>query len=417
MAGSGYGDELQIGVFEGLPENKLAYQGSKSAVARSKLMKGLSIEEARKQIQVLLERAIPPEAWMPEGTNLVIYGAGNCGREVLRMLRRRGFSIEGVLDKRGGEIRQVDGVECVAPESTLALRWASRGLPVVLAIFNSGVDLGEVYEHLRVMGFTSIISYYDLFERFSGELSSQYWLGPRDIYAKHADDILRSLELWSDDFSRWLYTEQLRLRMTFDLQLLRQPDHEHQYFPVDLPVPWQGIRLIDGGAFIGDTLQAFIENGFSFDALAAFEPDLVNFRALKGFVDEHRNDLRDTVLFPCGLGERTEHSFLAEGNQAASRISPAGNSPVQVVAIDDVLPTFAPTMIKLDVEGAEPSALVGAQETIYRVGPQLAVCVYHAPEHLWVIPKLLRDLRSDYRLALRYHQFNGFDAVAYAYLE
>ncbi|MEP6821239.1 MAG: hypothetical protein ABI946_02705 [Chthoniobacterales bacterium] len=46
--------------------------------------------------------------------------------------------------------------------------------------------------------------------------------------------------------------------------------------------------------------------------------------------------------------------------------------------------------------------------------PTLAVCVYHAPEHLWTLPKLMHELDPDAQLALRYHQFNGFDIVAYA---
>ena len=92
-----------------------------------------------------------------------------------------------------------------------------------------------------------------------------------------------------------------------------------------------------------------------------------------------------------------------------------GESSIQVVAIDDVLPTFAPTFIKLDVEGAEPAALRGARRTIERHCPDVAVCVYHAASHLWEVPLLLHDLQPEYSFMLRYHQFNGFDAVAYAF--
>jgi hypothetical protein len=85
-----------------------------------------------------------------------------------------------------------------------------------------------------------------------------------------------------------------------------------------------------------------------------------------------------------------------------------------VVALDDVLPRFAPTFIKLDIEGAEIRALRGAAEMIQVHRPRVAACVYHLPGHLWEVPEYLRELLPENRLFLRYHGFNGFDAVAYA---
>ena len=70
--------------------------------------------------------------------------------------------------------------------------------------------------------------------------------------------------------------------------------------------------------------------------------------------------------------------------------------------------------MKLDIEGAEPQALEGAARLISRFQPTLAVCVYHAPGASLDPAALIRDRWPDYRLALRAHQFNGFDIVAYA---
>jgi len=56
--------------------------------------------------------------------------------------------------------------------------------------------------------------------------------------------------------------------------------------------------------------------------------------------------------------------------------------------------------IKMDIEGAELNALIGAQETIKRFGPKLAVTVYHKQEDLCTIPHFLKMLRPDYELYL-----------------
>lgn len=60
------------------------------------------------------------------------------------------------------------------------------------------------------------------------------------------------------------------------------------------------------------------------------------------------------------------------------------------MAIDDILPNFEPTFIKMDIEGAEYEALIGAESIITRSKPNLAICVYHAVNHIWDIPILLK---------------------------
>jgi len=378
-------------------------------------MRSTSLEQAQRRLEVLLgaaESPLPPLP--PAGSEMVVYGAGNCGREVLALLQSQGYHIAGFLDARGTTLGKVGGIECATPDSEPARRWAARGLPVALAVFNYATDIGAIANRLQQIGFQRIISYYELFERFP-KPSSRFWLAPRRFYREHAKALMDCLALWSDETSRQIFLESLELRLTFNLQLLRQPDQDRQYFPRDLPPLKQPIRFVDGGAFVGDTLQNLVQNGFTFSAVAAFEPDLENFRRLCEFVGAHRQTLGDAILFPCGLGSETGQFRFEAGMGEGSLLHESGNSSVQVVRMDDVLPTFAPTLINLDVEGAEPAALRGAQETIVRYGPDVAVCLYHAARHLWELPLLLHQLRPDYSLALRYHQFNGLEVVAYAF--
>jgi hypothetical protein len=102
------------------------------------------------------------------------------------------------------------------------------------------------------------------------------------------------------------------------------------------------------------------------------------------------------------------------GQGAGSQLTEQGDLHVQVLNLDDVLPNFNPTLIKLDIEGAELDALRGASRTIQQCKPDLAVCVYHTPAHLWEIPALIKAMLPSKRLFLRSHRFNGFDTVLYA---
>ena len=87
---------------------------------------------------------------------------------------------------------------------------------------------------------------------------------------------------------------------------------------------------------------------------------------------------------------------------------------IQCVSIDEALPSYRPTLIKMDIEGAEPDALQGAAKTIATTRPALAISIYHDPAHLWQLPLLIHSWQLDYRFHLRMHGESSFDTVLYA---
>lgn len=69
--------------------------------------------------------------------------------------------------------------------------------------------------------------------------------------------------------------------------------------------------------------------------------------------------------------------------------------------------------IKMDIEGAEIPALEGGLATIKRFRPNLAISIYHAPEHFWDIPLLLMDALQDYRFFVRHYHFISNETLLY----
>ena len=59
------------------------------------------------------------------------------------------------------------------------------------------------------------------------------------------------------------------------------------------------------------------------------------------------------------------------------------------------------TLVKMDVEGAEEPALLGAARLLARQKPRLIISAYHRSGDLLTLPELVRRLNPDYRLALR----------------
>jgi hypothetical protein len=91
-----------------------------------------------------------------------------------------------------------------------------------------------------------------------------------------------------------------------------------------------------------------------------------------------------------------------------------GDSLIQCVSVDDMAPLFDANLIKFDVEGAESAALQGMKQLIAKWRPSLCVSVYHRPEDLVAIPRMIQSWGLDYHLHLRTHEHNCFGTVLYA---
>jgi FkbM family methyltransferase len=149
-------------------------------------------------------------------------------------------------------------------------------------------------------------------------------------------------------------------------------------------------------------------------AIFAFEPDPANFRKLEQFAMAAPEDTKHTLtIFPYAVGAtRSKVSFEAAGTEASSVGS--GDIEVDCVSIDEILAVHKPTYVKMDIEGSELDALAGAEGTIRRNLPVLAVCSYHRQDHLWRIPSMIASYSDEYRFFLRPHLLEVWDLVCYA---
>ena len=69
---------------------------------------------------------------------------------------------------------------------------------------------------------------------------------------------------------------------------------------------------------------------------------------------------------------------------------------------------------KRDIEGAELAALKGAEQSIRRFKPDMAITVYHTLTDFWEIPKYLNSLCLDYEFYLRHFTIYDEETVLFA---
>jgi hypothetical protein len=73
------------------------------------------------------------------------------------------------------------------------------------------------------------------------------------------------------------------------------------------------------------------------------------------------------------------------------------------------------TFIKMDLEGYEELALLGAKETIKRDKPKLAISIYHGKDDYWKLPNIILDADSEYRFYIRHYTLFNNETVLYGY--
>jgi FkbM family methyltransferase len=247
----------------------------------------------------------------------------------------------------------------------------------------------------------------------AGDFGSQMWLEYADpaLNARVAE--ARDLgPLLADELSRRTYYALLLYRLSWSghwLEDVRQPCAD-MYFKSNLFPMGRSERLVDGGAYTGDSIADFLAaTGGSFGGIEAFEPDRANFDRLAAAYPAS-----DRVrLHRAGLWSSTGRVGFAHEGQPGSSVSEGGADAIDVIALDDI--DMAPTLIKLDVEGAEMAVLKGARRTIARHRPRLAVSVYHRVSHMWDVAAFLGSLGLGYRFGLRHYSGYLFDTILYAY--
>jgi len=186
-----------------------------------------------------------------------------------------------------------------------------------------------------------------------------------------------------------------------------------QYFGLNFLKPLPNEVYIDVGCMDGETLVQFKEwCAGKYKKLYALEPDATNCNDAKNTI--LKKSIQRVILINKGAWKCNDIlSFSATAN-GSSNLNESGLIKVDVVALDDIVGEEMVTYIKMDIEGAELNALMGAQHVISKNKPRLAICIYHKPEDILEIPLYLLQIVPSYKFYLRHHSQFYTETVLYA---
>ena len=231
------------------------------------------------------------------------------------------------------------------------------------------------------------------------------------------DSIRKVYELLTDENSKTTFLNVLMYRLTTEADyVFRALSMQPEFFIR----PFSGLGaeevFVDCGAYNGDTFVGYCKYNHTPRAAYLFEPDLQNLNALNYTVSEYK-DVQLHVIDK-GVSDKPGVQYFAQGQKTSSRClekEEKGSVKLVMTSIDDSVEEDV-TFIKLDVEGAEKNALLGAREHILRTYPNLAVCVYHYVPDLWEIPLSIHEWFPEYdRFELHHHTTTFAETVLYVY--
>ena len=168
----------------------------------------------------------------------------------------------------------------------------------------------------------------------------------------------------------------------------------------------KGDIVLDCGANIGTFTRTALERGAK--TVVAVEPAPENLECLRRtFAPEIASgrvivydkgvwDKEDVMTLHLHEDNSAADSFLIKGKEGEEHTVQAKLTTIDKMV--EELKLERVDFIKMDIEGAEPNALRGGRGTIAKYHPRLAMSVYHEPNHPVVVPQIISEAWSGYRM-------------------
>lgn len=224
-----------------------------------------------------------------------------------------------------------------------------------------------------------------------------------DLY-NNIDKYIFVYSLLSDEESRKTFLNYILYRMFVDISYLNEvTSNEQQYYINDIFSESNNEVFVDCGAYNGDTIMQYIEfRKNDYKKIYVYEPAIDNIEK----INQNTVGLHDINIINRGVWSSNDVlTFSSHMPDSANRILPGGDIVVQVSTIDTDIHEKI-NFIKMDIEGAELDALLGARTHIISDRPKLAICVYHTVQDIWKIPQFIYNCNNKQKFYLRYHGTN-----------
>jgi FkbM family methyltransferase len=294
----------------------------------------------------------------------------------------------------------IDGVPVISPEElTKMLHNTSASDDYVIVIMTVPLFSAQIASQLLLVG----LYYFQIYAAW--HLDSYFYFHENKEKVKLVEELL------TDKKSKFIYKKIIEnmcngCPISFDLF------EKNPYYNNDVvPMLQDNAVIADGGAYDGKHVDRALALNPKIK-IHAFEPNKESMDLLK----EKYINQTNVILHEKGLWNKKEEIYFDSSEISGAQIvKTKDNATTKIVSapLDEEI-TGKVDLIKMDIEGAEYNALLGAEKTIKKYHPKLTICTYHKVEDYIELPLLIKKFDSNYKFYFRQHSTNLEESVVYA---
>ncbi len=321
---------------------------------------------------------------------IVLYGMGDGADKIISELEARNIEVSGVFASDGFVREKIFHGHRVETYSAAKSRLCDM---IVLVSF--GTKLDEVLGNICRIANECELYAPDVPVFGTGIFDMKYF---RDNFSR-LENIYSKL---SDDTSKKAYVNSIKYRLTGKIDYLFECETDVDESYKNILMPKSPCVYVDVGAYNGDTVREFSSYSGKEIKVHAFEPDARNFRKLEAFSKE------------CGISDITLHNLAAwdkkekltfysrSGRNSANTTSHSGAKETVIDASDIDSLVESADFIKIDAEGADLQAIMGAKRLIAKCTPTMCVAAYHRTEDYFLLPEKILEINENYDIFFRH---------------
>ncbi|MCX4255879.1 MAG: FkbM family methyltransferase [Oscillospiraceae bacterium] len=218
---------------------------------------------------------------------------------------------------------------------------------------------------------------------------------------KNAEKIQSVYDMLADEKSRQTYADVINFKISGKIEYLNRCTSPKEEIYGRIIYLGENEIFADLGAYNGDTAAEFMSAcNNNFCHLYAFEPNPKNFRKLTKNLPESDK----ITLFNAAAGRESGTVKISANEGRMSRAGGSGKTvEIPIVPLDEAVPESV-TVLKLDVEGGEREAIMGARRHIEK-GAKILCSLYHRSEDMFDLPLLIKSINPELKFYIRHQLY------------
>lgn len=218
---------------------------------------------------------------------------------------------------------------------------------------------------------------------------------------KNAEKIQSVYDMLADEKSRQTYADVINFKISGKIEYLNRCTSPKEEIYGRIIYLGENEIFADLGAYNGDTAAEFMSAcNNNFRHLYAFEPNPKNFRKLTKNLPESDK----ITLFNAAAGRESGTVKISANEGRMSRAGGSGKTvEIPIVPLDEAVPESV-TVLKLDVEGGEREAIMGARRHIEN-GAKILCSLYHRSEDMFDLPLLIKSINPELKFYIRHQLY------------